>query len=62
LSHGSAALAAGAASIVDYAAEYPHEEPNCCPPYYKRSIVRHLGTGFAAFPDGQVTQAPEGDF
>jgi hypothetical protein len=55
LSHGAALVTGG--RIVDYGAQYPNGEPNCCPAYTQRSIVSASGDAWYVTPDARVDGA-----
>jgi hypothetical protein len=56
LSHGSAHLEGTA--LVDYSADHPNSEPECCPPYWFRTVIRWAGTAFVETETSQVKEPP----
>jgi hypothetical protein len=52
LSHGSALVGSG--RVDDYSAQYPNNEPNCCPPYFEHRAIQWNGSAFAATDAGRV--------
>lgn len=52
LSHGQVALGSGA--LTEYVAAYPAGEPECCPAYFDRGVVRWVAGSFALSPAGPV--------
>jgi hypothetical protein len=60
LAHGQASIANGL--ITDYAAQYPNNEPNCCPAYVQESTVYWSRDGFRAVAGERVQNTPRGDF
>lgn len=60
LPHGQASVETG--QLVDYAAQYPNGEPNCCPAYFIESRIAERGGRWVATPAGRVPNAGAGDF
>lgn len=60
LSHGAADVSTG--RIDEYAAEYPNNEPNCCPPHFRHRVIRWDGTQYRAERVANVATPPAGDF
>jgi len=52
LSHGSAVVSES--GVDEYSAQYPHGEPNCCPPYYRHRRISFDGLVFRAVVVGNV--------
>jgi hypothetical protein len=55
LSHGSATVGSG--GLVDYAAEYPGGEPNCCPPYFTMTVLKWSSGAFHVESSSHVAPA-----
>jgi hypothetical protein len=56
LSHGSAHTETGA--LVDYSAAYPHSEPECCPAYWFRSVLRFGAGAYHETASSHVKEPP----
>lgn len=52
LAKGQASVTTG--SITDYAAVYPNNEPQCCPPAFAKAVVKYANGSYKATPSGQV--------
>ena len=51
-SHGSVTLGGG--RVDEYSAQYPNNEPNCCPPYFLHRVIQWDGSVFRATNIGNV--------
>jgi hypothetical protein len=62
ISHGTASLDGNA--ILDTEAQYPNDEPNCCPAYFQQSRVsyRESDGQFVVTPVAQLQEPSPGDF